>query len=317
MLKNILSICFIFHLQQVYSFTVSFPTLFNNKAIISNIDVSKLTKQDQSELKILFDKVPLLVFKDQKVKPRDYYNLCCLFDDKHTDEILHPFYDTIIQDTPQVTLRGSGIIKDLYGYKNKEILNGDDFKYNHVWHQDLVGKKDQLPPVVSGLYNLITPSVGGDTLFASLEDAYDNMDYSLQQGINDLNVEYTNKYLDLNFDYSGINLDLNNDIIETVEPFVTFSNRYRTRKSLMISPNRFVKFDLLDYEDSKDLLRNVMKKYVLHHDNIIEHKWEDNDLVIFNNRKLIHTSSPTCEYSNENRCFMLCFLGTTEPIKMI
>ena len=187
MLKNIILIFFIHH---VYSFTITFPTLFNNKAIISNIDVSKLTKEDKHELKILFNKVPLLVFKEQRVTARDYYNLCCLFDDNHTYDILHPFYDTIIEDTPQVTLRGSGIIKELYGYKNKELLNGDDFKYNHVWHQDLVGKKDQLPPIVSGLYNLITPSIGGDTLFASLEDAYDNMNYLLQQSINELNVLY-------------------------------------------------------------------------------------------------------------------------------
>lgn len=57
-----------------------------------------------------------------------------------------------------------------------------------------------------------------------------------------------------------------------------------------------------------------MHKYVLKEKNFIVHKWENNDLCIFNNRKLLHTSSPVVEYENKDRIFLQCFLGTNESI---
>ena len=61
-----------------------------------------------------------------------------------------------------------------------------------------------------------------------------------------------------------------------------------------------------------------MKNNVLANANIFHHNWDNNDIIIWNNRKLIHTSSPTIEYNNEhekrNRMFIQCFLATREPI---
>ena len=39
-----------------------------------------------------------------------------------------------------------------------------------------------------------------------------------------------------------------------------------------------------------------------------------NDMLIFNNRKLIHSSSPSIEYENYERLYYSCFLGTDAPI---
>lgn len=67
----------------VNAFSVSFPTLRKNKAVISNIRVNKLTLEDKNELKHLFNIVPLLVFKNQKINPSEYYEFVKIFDEKH------------------------------------------------------------------------------------------------------------------------------------------------------------------------------------------------------------------------------------------
>ena len=56
-----------------------------------------------------------------------------------------------------------------------------------------------------------------------------------------------------------------------------------------------------------------MHNYVLKTNNVGTLQYREKDLVIFNNRKVIHTSSPTAEY-NEDRLFSLLFLGTDLPI---
>jgi alpha-ketoglutarate-dependent taurine dioxygenase len=66
--------------------------------------------------------------------------------------------------------------------------------------------------------------------------------------------------------------------------------------------------------DSFDLYREIMSKNVVNKDNIIDIKWENNDLLIFNNRKLIHSSSPTLEYKDMDRLYYSCFVGTRAPI---
>jgi alpha-ketoglutarate-dependent taurine dioxygenase len=102
--------------------------------------------------------------------------------------------------------------------------------------------------------------------------------------------------------------------IITKEPLVVYSNYNKNRKALMLSPFRFVKFDKMSCSDSFDLYRELMSKYIVNKDNIVDVKWENNDLLIFNNRKLIHTSTPTLEYKDNERLYYSCFLGTKSPI---
>lgn len=141
----------------INSFTVNYPTFTKNKAIISNINVKKLTNNDKLELQNLFNIVPMLVFKNQKINPQEYYNLCKIFDNNYKKTILHPWY-TGIPSVPQVSIRGNMNTSGIFGINN---INLDDitsyFIYNYVWHQDLVGHRKYLPPIVSSMYMLETP----------------------------------------------------------------------------------------------------------------------------------------------------------------
>ncbi len=313
-------------LYLVNSFTVHYPTFSKNKAIISNIDVKKITDADKLELQNLFKIVPMLVFKNQKINPQEYYNLCKIFDKNYKKDILHPWY-TEIPSVPQISIRGNMNTSGIFGTNNillDEVASY--FIYNYVWHQDLVGHPKHLPPIVSSMYMLKTPKKNKiSTIYASLEDAYDSLDLSLKKDINNLNVinvHSLKRFKQVAYDYTGfVRKDKKkyyDDDIFTKDPFVIYSDKSKYRKSLLINPNRFFKFDKLDYNDSLELFRHIMKNNVLANANIFHHNWDNNDIIIWNNRKLIHTSSPTIEYNNEhekrNRMFIQCFLATREPI---
>jgi alpha-ketoglutarate-dependent taurine dioxygenase len=326
-IKIIISIYLINAIHSIHAvdaYKITFPTLKRNYAVISNVNIKSITDYEKTEFIKLFNAVPLIMFKNQKIDPVEYYEFCKLFDDKHTDEIIHPFDYSRIDTVPQIALRGNCYIKDLHGIKDTYLKYSDPFKNTLVWHQDIVGQGTYLPPVVSSMYMIKSPTKGGNTLFASLEDAYDNIDIHMKDKLFDLKVIYSNTnsgIMNSYFDYTGYNRVKLNEIpvkkeesIITKEPLVVYSNYNKNRKALMLSPFRFAKFDKMSCSDSFDLYRELMSKYIVNRDNIVDVKWDNNDLLIFNNRKLIHTSTPTLEYKDNERLYYSCFLGTKAPI---
>ena len=330
--SNVANLVFsiIFLLDFSSSMKVSFPTLNKNLAVINNVDVKKVNEFDKGELAKLFNAVPMLMFKNQNLNPKEFYEFCKVFDTKSNDRIVHPFHNSKVDYVPQVAIRGNCYIKDLYGLKDVTLKYSGPFKNTAVWHQDIVGINEHRPPIVSSIYMLKTPPVGGETMFASMETAYDNLDINLKKELKYYNVIYSNSNTEDNvmntyYDYTGynrinINQDINKPIVKSGttiikrEPLVIYTDDCKNKKALMISPFRFAKFDKMSCEDSFDLYRELMGKYILNKENIIKIKWDMNDLLIFNNRKLIHSSSPSIEYENYERLYYSCFLGTDAPI---
>lgn len=313
-------------INYTYSLKVSFPTFNKNLAVINNIDVKKVNEYDKGELAKLFKAVPMLMFKNQNLNPKDFYEFCKVFDSKSNDRIIHPFHNSQVDYVPQIAIRGNCYIKDLYGLKDVTLKYSGPFKNTAVWHQDIVGVSEHKPPIVSSIYMLKTPPIGGETMFASMEAAYDNIDINLKKELNQYNVIYSNSennVMNTYYDYTGynrINTDINmpkqqsGTTIINREPLVIYTDECKNKKALMLSPFRYAKFDKMSCEDSYDLYRELMYKYILNKDNIVKIKWEMNDLLIFNNRKLIHSSSPSIEYENYERLYYSCFLGTEAPI---
>lgn len=324
------SIILLLDLSLSTSMKVSFPTLNKNLAVVNNIDVKKANEFDKGELAKLFNAVPMLMFKNQNLNPKEFYEFCKVFDTKSNDRVVHPFHNSKVDYVPQVAIRGNCYIKDLYGLKDVTLKYSGPFKNTAVWHQDIVGINEHRPPIVSSIYMLKTPPVGGETMFASMETAYDNLDINFKKELKYYNVIYSNSNTEDNvmntyYDYTGynrinINTNINKPIVKSGttiinrEPLVIYTDECKNKKALMISPFRFVKFDKMSCEDSFDLYRELMGKYILNKENIVKIKWEMNDLLIFNNRKLIHSSSPSIEYENYERLYYSCFLGTDAPI---
>ncbi len=324
-LLSLLSLLYLFEFTKAFS--VTFPTLKKNYAIVKNIKVNKLSDNDKNKLIKLFDNVPVIVFKDQKINPQEYFNFLKIFDDNYNNISAYPPNNTItIPYQNQIALINQNYNKY---YDNKynittselrEVLD-NQIKYNYLWHQDLGGHIKHLPNIISAIYNLITPSdFCDDTIFVSYEDAYDLIEPKLKKKLlsyNTINSNSINRFIESNCDYTGLRIDKKinyDDDIFNKQPLVIYSDKKKYRKSLLLNPNRFLKFDKLNYEDSNDLYRHIMHKYVLKEKNYIIHKWENNDLCIFNNRKLVHSTSPVGEYVNNDRIFLQCFLVTNEPI---
>ncbi len=186
----------------ISAYNVFYPNFIKNKAIINNIDVNNLSKKDKIELYKLFNKIPVLIFKNQKIKPEEYYNFIKIFDPKHNNSIdLSNSKDQNIN----LVIKGSN-----------NILNDDNDNDNYIWQQYITGSNKYLTPIVGSIYMLDTSLSDEQILFASLEDAYDMINMRLKKILDRYTVLHSNsikRQKKCGYDYTGLRIDYKKNIM--------------------------------------------------------------------------------------------------------
>jgi len=322
----ILWLC-ILHLIPLIPLIPAFNIKYNYKVPfiteVNNIDINSVDMDTMKQLKHLFQSTPVLVFKNQRVSPQAHFEFCSKFDSKYTTDVVHPFPTTAVPECPQIALRGKGQIENIFGVQNQIISNRETFEYTPVWHQDLVGTRDRQPTKVSSIYMLQPSKNGGSTLFASMEKGYENMNNDCKHLYDNLQACYSSK-LGLNAimdhtGYSRIDREVNYNV-ETmkqlqddvvIQPLVIYPDESSRKRSLLLSPDTFCGFLGLPLQKSKTIMNKIMSNYVLTESNTAELIYEQYDLVMFNNRRVIHSSTPTSEIEG-SRIISMLLLDTKE-----
>lgn len=123
-------------------------------AEVSGIDLSQpLDDACIAELQSALAEHGVLFFRDQRMTPEQQKAFGRRFGELH----LHPAWPRLLEGHPE--------IMEIYADADSKRIAGED------WHSDV--SCDPEPPLGTILYMLEVPSVGGDTLFASMYAAYE------------------------------------------------------------------------------------------------------------------------------------------------
>lgn len=137
-------------------------------AEISGIDLRDVTPNEQSEIRELLIDRKVLVFRDQHLTPHQYADFLRIFGTPVKEDMVvdpgHPPEVGAIHTKP------------------------DQLQQINFWHMDHSFR--HLPTRVLSLYAKLLPPVGGDTLFASLEAAYDGLSDEMKQRIDGLHCHH-------------------------------------------------------------------------------------------------------------------------------
>ena len=134
-------------------------------AEVSGIDLSEeLTDIEFSELESLFLQYEVLFFRDQPIPPEAHARFARRFGEPQCHEAY-----------PHIS-----------GFPELTILENDKEHPSKIemWHTDMTFRP--CPPVGSILHGVVIPERGGDTLFASMSAAYDNLSETLQSFLSGL-----------------------------------------------------------------------------------------------------------------------------------
>ena len=110
-------------------------------------------------------KYQVVFFRDQDLSPESHLKLAKSFGEPEPPHPIYPHVD---------------------GYENIVLLKNaeDNIPNTTDWHKDLTFKPN--PPFASILHGIKIPDVGGDTLWASMSAAYDNLPDGWKQHLEDL-----------------------------------------------------------------------------------------------------------------------------------
>jgi taurine dioxygenase len=252
------------------------PLAENFGASITGVDLSKeLDEQLFNEIADLFIKKQVLVFRNQHIEPHHQVAFSgrfgpfeMLFDE---DQRVPGFPEVAILSNEKVDGKFIGV-----------VAAGD------FWHSDQSTRQE--PSLATFLYAHKLPKQGGDTEFADMHGAYENLPDEIKRRIEgrmgihqhtkvgNPRVEVTREGAEDYYKRSAIP--------NVLHPLVRV-HPVSGRKGLYCSPRFTVGIDGMDDAEAQPLL-DTLFAYQIAPGNTYRHKWSLGDFVMWDNRSLNH-----------------------------
>jgi alpha-ketoglutarate-dependent 2,4-dichlorophenoxyacetate dioxygenase len=157
-------------------------------------------------------------------------------------------------------------------------------KGNRIWHSDSSFKSN--PAKASLLRAEAVPSAGGDTEFADMRAAYEALDEERQRSLADKVAVHSFRYSQGQIGGLDIMSDEELDAIPPVGHPLVVTHPASGRKSLFIGRHAS-HIAGEDIEESRALLRSLCAD-ACRGDRVYRHKWQTGDVVIWDNRCVLH-----------------------------
>jgi taurine dioxygenase len=220
------------------------------------------------EIRRLLVKHQVIFFRDQNISPVQHKALAESFGPLQT----HPAYDTIA-GFPEITVLEST------AEKPSKI---------EAWHSDMTFR--QHPPLGSVLRSKICPPAGGDTLWASMTAAYDDLSKPMQDFLGSLTAEH-----DFSFGFKeslaepGGRERLAQAVIDNppVKHPVIQLHPESGKKVVFVNPLFTTKIIELGADESQALLRFLFK-HVTMPAYVCRFQWQPDSIAIWDNRSTQH-----------------------------
>ena len=236
-------------------------------AEIRGVDLSRgLTGEEFKEVHKAFMDHQVLFFREQKeIPPEVHVEIGKRFGNLH----FHPA-------APQ--MEGHPEIFVIHTHRDSKIANGE------FWHSDV--SCDEEPPLGTMLQLHLLPSMGGDTLFSNMYQAYEELSETFQKFCDGLSALHESEHV-----YRGRYSDRGVDDAGKVYPSsvhpVVRTHPETGRKALYVNRAFTTRIQELSEDESRavlDLLLNHCEKLSLQ----TRFRWQKNDVVLWDNRCVQH-----------------------------
>ena len=227
-------------------------------AVITGIDVRGLDDAAFAEVQRAFRDHRLLVFKNQSLSPGQLMD----FGSRWGELLVHPLTPHIDGYPPVQAIQNTGKAKTL----------------NEHWHTDM--SFEPVPPKITMLHALEVPELGGDTMFADQHAAYDSLSDGLKALLDGVRAVHQSS------DFARVVGKDPRDAPSGVHP-VFRTHPDTGRRALYVCRAFTSRFEGMTRSESRGLLEFLFERSV-RPDFTHRHKWEQGDLVMWDNRSLLH-----------------------------
>ncbi|MEL0107883.1 MAG: TauD/TfdA family dioxygenase [Rhodospirillaceae bacterium] len=248
-------------------------------AEISGADLSKpLSDKVFAKIRELFLEHAVLVFHDQKMNNEQLMD----FSQRFGRLDVHHLIEHTLPEHPEIRI--------LTNKKKKDGQYMGAYNAGHNWHTDQSFKEK--PMLGTLLLCDECPPEGGNTEFASLTAAYDALSDEAKQKIehmiatHDRNYSYNKRYPE--------RPPLSDDQLKQVPPVthpMVRIHRETGRKGLYISLSCIRDIEGMTREEARALVEQL-NEHATQPEYVYSHHWKVGDLVVWDNRCLLHRATP-------------------------
>ena len=199
---------------------------------------------------------------------------------------------------------------DVYEIRNMEIAPGQYIYQGPEFHTD--HSNEAIPPKATMLHAISLPTRGGDTQFVDMHAAYDDLPQAMKQRIGGLRAVhvFNSKYAPRKMRPADTET-LKHLPPPAAHPLVR-THPENGRRFIYINPCRIESIEGMSDDDSQALIAELMKhatqpKYEY------RHKWLYGDLVIWDNRSVIHKANGDYDMREVRRMYRIMIQGVAHP----
>lgn len=249
------------------------------------------------QLKQLLARLGVVVLKDQQLEPQDQLDFTRLLG----QPILNFAHEFTWPRMREIAIL-SNIIVDGMPIGNRAV--------GRNWHTDFTFK--ECPAAYTMLYGIEVPNEGGGTGFARLQKAYEELPAAEQAMLRGRNATYS--YAKLQERIRG-----GRPSLPIVEPDVTHPlirvHPETGQEALFINHNDLLHIDGFSEDQSLEFAEKILAS-ACSDDAVVEHRWERKDLVIWDNRIVLHIGLPY-DMEKERRLLHRTMVQGERPISAL
>lgn len=273
------------------SYTIN-PLTDHTAAEVRGVNLAGDVDADtRADLNRAFASRHVLVMREQDLSPEGFKKAAQVF-----GELLqHDKKETHVPGHP-----------DVYYVSNDQVVNGKRIIPGESFHTD--HSNHPAPPKATTLFAVSLPSRGGDTQYVNMHDAYNDLPDATKRRIDGLKAVHV--YLSK---YSPRSLGLLSDESRNALPPPGIHPLVRTnpdngRKALYLNPVRIESIVGMEDSAALDLIGELMahatqQKYEY------RHQWRHGDMVIWDNRSVMHQANPDYDMSERRYLYRLMLKG--------
>jgi alpha-ketoglutarate-dependent taurine dioxygenase/fatty acid desaturase len=315
-------------------------------AQITGVQVTQLNDEEFKAIKKALVRRGIVVIKDQDASPQEQVAFIKRFPHSKTCDKLkfcgplaldgfdaQEWRDLKMKEVPEIQLRGYDELVDYYGVTAK-LNTGKGAK---EFHSDSCHEYDT-PPIITQLYCVVSPGGYDQTLFIDGRAAYDRLSDAMKEKVESLFVQYKRQPSPLH--ESGLKADFDADLstlgdiyggavsnvqggddvateaaVSEVHPLV-WTHPVAGTKAIISAAmwmHRIVDLNgkLWTIQESHEFIYELLKPVADHQ---YAHNWSSKDLVLFDNRSLMHSASSVPMKQGRRLLHQVILCGNEIPV---
>lgn len=262
-------------------------------ARVTGVDFTQaLSVPNQHQLRQWLTQYAVLVFPGQTLSPPAFMQAIQAFGELMPQQIRQ----FTLSDYPLV---GFNSTEDLPRKNGKLQVRGENYHTDH--------SNELAPPRATALLALTLPSSGGDTQFVDVRQAYDDLPETSKRqlaGKRSLHVHQSDRSPRA---FAQLGAQALASIPTTRQPLV-IEHPESGRKALYLNTGRMQGIDGMQAEDAHALI-DTLYRHATQARYEYRHKWQVGDLVIWDNRSVMHQANADYDPSERRYLYRLMVKG--------